>query len=174
MQPTDGLNTGMKAKTVNASRIIMNRIIQPQDANTAGIAHGGVVMKQIDDAAGAVAIRHARKIAVTASIDRLDFHHPVYIGNLLIVKASLNMAGRTSMEVGVRVEAEDLLTGKIKHTASAYLTFVALDENSKPAPIAPLILEGEEEIRRNKEARQRKQIRLAEKKIPEDCLPPPD
>jgi len=162
----------MKGKTVKSSRIVMSHVMQPQDANTAGIAHGGVVMKQIDDAAGAVAIRHARKVAVTASIDRLDFHHPVYIGNLLVVKASLNLAGSSSMEVGVRVEAEDLLTGKIRHTASAYLTFVALDKNFKPTAIPPLILEEEEEVRRNEEAKSRKQIRLAEKKIPKDCLPP--
>jgi len=164
----------MKGKTVKSSRIVMSHVMQPEDANTAGIAHGGVVMKQIDDAAGAVAIRHARRIAVTASIDRLDFHYPVYIGNLLVVKASLNLAGRTSMEIGVRVEAEDLLTGEIKHTASAYLTFVALDDHSKPAPVPPLILEDEEEVRRNREARERKQIRLAEKKIPKECLPPLD
>ena len=102
----------MEGKTVSYSRIIMAMQMNPEDANPAGNVHGGVIMKYIDTAAGVVAIRHARKIAVTASIDRLDFHFTVYVGDILILKASLNLVGRSSMEVGVRVEAENILTGE--------------------------------------------------------------
>jgi acyl-CoA hydrolase len=136
----------------------------PQDANSVGNVHGGVIMKHMDNAAGVAAIRHARCNVVTASIDRLDFHHPVYIGNLLILKASINMVGTTSMELGVRAEAEDLYTGKIRHVASAYLTFVALDEKGQPKKVPPLTLEDFEEKRRNREAIKRKKLRLAEKR----------
>jgi acyl-CoA hydrolase len=136
----------------------------PQDANPVGNVHGGVIMKHIDNAAGVVAIRHARCNVVTASIDHLDFHHPVYIGNLLILRACLNMVGTTSMELGVRAEAENLQTGKIWHVASAYLTFVALDEKGQPQKVPPLILQGVEEQRRNREAIKRKKLRLAKKK----------
>ncbi|MDL2269249.1 acyl-CoA thioesterase [Desulfosarcina sp. OttesenSCG-928-A07] len=152
------------AKSVDQSKVILGHVIEPQDANPAGIAHGGVIMKLIDNAAGVVAIRHTRSNAVTASIDRLDFHHPVFIGNLVILKASLNMVGTTSMEVGVRVETEDLITGEIRHTASAYLTYVALDANHKPTPVPELLLNTDEERRRNHEACERRQVRLAEKK----------
>jgi len=145
--------------------------MNPEDANPAGNVHGGVIMKYVDTAAGVVAIRHARKIAVTASIDRLDFHHPVFVGDLLILKASINLVGRTSLEVGVRVEAENLLTGEVRHTASAYLTFVALDSKGAPAGVPPLILEAEEEMRRNCEAQIRRQSRLAEKEREKHCTP---
>jgi acyl-CoA hydrolase len=143
--------------------------MNPEDANPVGNVHGGVIMKYVDTAAGAVAIRHARKICVTASIDRLDFHNPVYIGDLLILKASITMVGRTSMEVGVRVEAEDLLTGKVRHTASAYLSFVAIDGKGIPTQVPPLILETEDETRRNCEAQIRRQARLSQKTREESC-----
>ena len=106
-------------KTAGYSRVTMCHMMLPQDTNPAGIVHGGVVMKHIDDAAGVVALRHTRCNVVTASIDRLDFHNPAFIGNLLSLKASLNLVGTSSMEVGVRVETEDLKTGEIRHTASA-------------------------------------------------------
>ena len=94
---------------------------------------------------------------MTASIDRLDFHNPAFIGNLLSLKASLNLVGSTSMEVGVRVETEDLMTGEIRHTASAYLTFVALDENQKPTAVRPFIPSSPEAVRRQQEAAERKE-----------------
>ena len=153
----------MEGKTVNESRVTVSHVTLPQDANIAGNVHGGVVMKHIDIAAGVVAIRHARGNAVTASIDRLDFFHPVFIGNLLILKASINMVGKSSMEVGVRVEAEDFFTGDINHTSSAYLTFVALDEDGRPEEVPPLVLLSEDEKRRNREALMRRDIRLSEK-----------
>jgi len=134
-------------------------MMQPHHANPAGNVHGGQIMKMIDDAAGVVAIRHARSNVVTASIDRLDFHAPVYVGNLVVLKASVNCVGRTSMEVGVRVEAEDLRTGAVRHTASAYLTFVSLDEAGKPRQLPPLILEGEDDRRRCAAGHRRKEQR---------------
>jgi len=153
----------MEGKLVRESQITMTMAMNPEDANPVGNVHGGVVMKYVDTAAGVVAIRHARRIAVTASIDRLDFHNPVYIGNLLILKASVNLVGRTSMEVGVRVEAENPLTGEIRHTASAYLTFVALDENGQPAEVPPLVCETDKEKLRNRQAQVRRHYRLAER-----------
>jgi acyl-CoA hydrolase len=121
-------------------------------------------MKLIDTAAGVAASRHTRMNVVTASIDRLDFHDPVFIGDVLTLKASLNMVGKTSMEVGVRVEAENLRTGQIRKTSSAYLTCVALDDYGKPAPIPSLILETEDEVRRNCEAKARREVRIRERK----------
>lgn len=153
----------MEVKRVRDSAMIMAHQMEPHHANPAGNVHGGVTMKLIDTIAGVVAIRHARRLAVTASIDRLDFHHPVYVGDVLILKASLNMVGKTSMEVGVRVEAENIITGEVQHAASAYLTFVALDDKHKPIQVPGLILEKIEEQRRNQEAQARRQLRLAEK-----------
>ena len=153
----------MEGKTARESQVIVSQMMMPQDTNPAGNVHGGVIMKLIDTAGGLVANRHTRSNTVTASIDRLDFHHPVYIGDVLTLKASVNYVGRTSMEVGVRVEAENVITGEVRHTGSAYLTFVALDENRRPRPLPPLILETDEECHRNREARQRREMRLAEK-----------
>ena len=161
----------MKGKRVAESRAIVSFALQPQDANLAGNVHGGVIMKHIDTTAGIVAARHARCNVVTASIDRLDFHNPAFIGNLLILKASANIVGRTSMEIGVRAEAEDIISSRIRHIASAYLTFVALDENGRPTEVPPLICESEEEIRREREARARKETRLAEKTREKECQP---
>jgi len=138
----------------------MAQVMLPQDANPAGNVHGGVIMKLIDTAAAVVAGRHARCNTVTASIDRLDFHHPVFVGDLLFLKASMNQAGKSSMELGVRVEAENLVTGVVRHTASAYLTFVALGADGKPRPVPALVLETDEEKRRNQDAQSRRQLRL--------------
>jgi len=159
----------MEGKKVGESSVTLAQQMNPQDANPAGNVHGGVIMKLIDTTAGAVAVKHARSNAVTASIDRLDFHHPVYVGNLLKLRASLNMVGRTSMEIGVRVESEDLITGEIRHTASAYLTFVALDNKGKPIALPSLILETRGQKRRNREALARKKTRLAEKRNEKEC-----
>jgi acyl-CoA hydrolase len=159
----------MEGKAVSETKITMAVQMNPEDANPAGNVHGGVIMKYVDTAAGVVAIRHGRKIAVTASIDRLDFHYPVFVGDLLILKACLNFVSRTSMEVGVRVEAENLLTGEVRHTASAYLTFVALDKNGKPTEVPPLIVETEEEKRRNCEAQIRREQRVAQRHREKHC-----
>lgn len=153
----------MEGRTVKSSIIIMTLMMNPQDANVAGNVHGGVIMKLIDQAASSVAVRHSRANVVTASVDSLDFHNPVFIGDLLTLKASLNLVGRTSMEIGVRVESENLKTGYIKHTASAYLTLVALGRNGRPMSVPPLVLETEEEMRRNHEAQYRRENRLRNK-----------
>jgi acyl-CoA hydrolase len=163
----------MEGKKAKESSVVIAQMMIPQDANPAGNVHGGVIMKRIDEAAGVVASRHARSNVVTVSIDRLDFHNPVYIGDLLFFKASLNMVGRTSMEIGVKVESENLRTGEVRHTASAYLTYVALNENGRPREIPPLIPETEEEVRRNREAKTRREIRLEEKRREAGCQKDP-
>lgn len=164
----------MEGKRVRESAVVMAQVMIPQDANPAGNVHGGVIMRHIDTAAAVVAARHSRANVVTASIDRLDFHHPVFVGDLLFFKCSLNCVGRTSMEVGVRVESENLLTGVIEHTASAYLTFVALDDKGKPREVPSLIVETEEEARRNREARRRREARISEKREEKKCQRNPD
>jgi acyl-CoA hydrolase len=163
----------MEGKRVKDSSVITAQMMIPQDANPAGNVHGGVVIKALDEAAGVVAARHARSNVVTASIDRMDFLHPIFVGDLLFFKASLNLVGKTSMEIGVRVEAEDLMTGVVRHVASAYLTYVALDKQGKPKAIAPLILETDEDRRRNNEAKARREMRLAEKRSEAGCQKDP-
>jgi uncharacterized protein (TIGR00369 family) len=159
----------MEVKKVHESTIIMGKLMNPEDTNIAGNVHGGVIMKLIDNAAGCAAFRHARSNVVTASIDRLDFYNPVFVGDLVTVKASLNFVGKTSMELGVRVEAENLITGNIRHTASAYLTFVALDSDGHPMTLPPLVAETDEEKRRVKEAKDRRTTRLAERTKEKQC-----
>jgi uncharacterized protein (TIGR00369 family) len=150
----------VEAKRIDESAIEMVQQMSHQDANLAGNVHGGVIMKAIDTTAGIVAARHAGSNVVTASIDRLDFHSPVYVGDILRLKASLNFAGRTSMEVGVRVEAENFITGVVRHTASAYLTFVSLDAQGRPMKIPELVIETDEQKRRNAEAAARRNLRM--------------
>jgi len=148
------------AKTVAGSKTVMSRTMLPSDANPYGNVHGGEVMKLIDAVAGAAATRHARARVVTARIDQLSFLAPVYVGHLVTAKASVNHVGRTSMEVGVRVEAEDMLTGNVVHVASAYLVFVATDEHGRPVSLPPLLAETDEERRRMKAAETRRSLRL--------------
>ena len=150
----------MESKTVKSTSVTVVQQMTQQDANLAGNVHGGVILKLIDNTAGIVGMRHTGANVVTASIDKVDFHFPVHVGNLLRVSASINYVGTTSMEIGVRVEAEDHLTGATRHTGSAYLTFVALDADNKPIKINPIIIETDEEKRRNNEALERKRIRL--------------
>jgi len=144
--------------------VLMSHMMLPNIANPDGNVHGGDIMKLIDNAAAVVAMKYARTAVVTASIDRLDFHCPVHIGNLLILKASLNATGRTSMEIGVRVEAEDLKMGKTNHIASAYLTFVAIDDRRKPTPVPSYTPSTPDALRRNEEASARKECYFIEKK----------
>lgn len=149
----------MHAKKVKDSTITIAYQMTHQDANLAGNVHGGVILKNIDNTAGIVASRHANTNTVTASIERVDFYSPVYVGDLLRLLASVNYTGRTSMEVGVRVEAENFMTGEVRHTASAYLSLVALDKDGKPKPIPQIILETDEEKQRNREAQIRRESR---------------
>jgi uncharacterized protein (TIGR00369 family) len=154
----------MQGKRVSETSVIMVQPMTPQDANQAGNVHGGVIMKLIDMAGAIVAQRHTRTNVVTASVDRIDFLHPVFIGDVLFLKASLNLVGRTSMEVGVRVESENPLTGEIRNTASAFLTYVSLDKNGKPTEVPPLTLETDDEKRRNEDAKARREARLRGRK----------
>jgi acyl-CoA hydrolase len=150
----------MPEHTVTELAITMAHVMLPKDGNPMGFVHGGLVAKYIDEAAAVVATRHARSMVVTRSFDNLEFHNHVAIGNLLLLKTSLNMVGRTSMEIGVRVEEEELTTGRVNHVASAYLTFVALDAKGKPCPVPQAVFTTPEEKRRNKEALLRREKRL--------------
>ncbi len=135
----------------------------PQNANLLGHVFGGVILGMMDKTAAISAFRHARAACVTASIDRVDFREPIHVGDLVVMKGSVNFAGRTSMEVGVRVEAEDLITGRRRHTNSAYLTFVAVDRNGRPMEVPPLVPETPDEVRRYGAAQARRQRRLEER-----------
>ena len=153
-----------KQKKVKETRVEMAQVMFPVDANMAGNVHGGTIMKLIDTAGGIAAHRHCRTNVVTASMDRLDFHQPVFIGELVVLRASINYTGRTSMEVGVRVDAENLMTGEVRHTNSAYLTMVALDENRKPTLVPEIVPETEDEMRRFEEGKMRAERRRALRK----------
>jgi acyl-CoA hydrolase len=133
----------------------------PNDANTLGNVLGGKVMHLVDIAAALAAVRHARCSVVTASVDHMSFLHPIHIGQLIVLRSSVNRVFRTSMEVGVRVEVENLVTGGIQHTSSAYLTFVALDKGGSRLAIPPVIPETDDETRRYEEAEERRVYRLA-------------
>ena len=150
-----------ESRAVRESALVTAHLMMPQDANIQGNVYGGTIMKLMDEIAGSVAVLHTRKNAVTASVDQMNFYEPVYIGNLLILKASVNFVGKTSMEIGVRIEARDLRSGDTVHTGSSYLTFVALDESGNPTEIAEIIPETEEEKRRYVEAKRRREKRLA-------------
>jgi len=150
----------MESKKVKATSMTVVQQMTHQDANLAGNVHGGVILKLIDNTAGIVGVRHTGGNVVTASIDKVDFHSPVFVGDLLRVSASVNYVGKSSMEIGVRVEAENFITGEVRHTGSAYLTFVALDEQFKPKVINQIILETDDEKRRNCEAQERRRTRL--------------
>ena len=145
----------------------------PQHANNLGHVFGGVILGMMDTTAAVAAMRHARATCVTASIDRVDFREPIHLGDLVVMKASVNYAGRTSMEVGVRVEAEDMLTGRRRHTNSCYLTFVAVDRNGRPAEVPLLVPETADEIRRNAAAVERRRRRLEEREAERKGLAAP-
>lgn len=150
----------MRARKVGDSAVRTSRLMLPTDANPRGYVHGGVIMRLMDETAGTVAIRHCRKQVVTASIDKMDFFAPVYVGNLLIINSSINHAGKTSMEIGVRIEAEDLITGRIVHTNSSYLVYVALADDGLPTPIPKVIPDTDDEKRRYGDAEERRKRRL--------------
>jgi acyl-CoA hydrolase len=134
------------------------------DANVAGNVHGGLILRLCDEVAGIAAVRHSGARVVTAALDRMTFLHPVYVGNLVTVKATVNAAWRTSMEVGVRVEAENVRTGEVTHTSTAYLTMVALDDEGRPAAVPAVQAETTDEKRRAREAQVRRDNRLEERR----------
>jgi acyl-CoA hydrolase len=151
------------SKPVRESRHETSELMMPHHANNLGHVFGGVMLSMMDKTAAVAAFRHCRMNVVTASIDRVDFREPIHVGDLVVMKASVNFVGRTSMEVGVRVEAEELLSGRRRHTNSCYLTFVAVDRNGKPMEIPGLVTETPDEMRRHQAAEQRRKVRLAER-----------
>lgn len=144
---------------VAKSRVEIARLMTQLDANPLGNVHGGVIMREVDNAGGMAAARHAGRICVTVAIDELSFVAPVHVNDLLILRASVNFAGATSLEVGVRVEAEPFGGGPRRHTTSAFLVFVSLDEDGKPYPVPPLIAETPAEKRRQELGALRRQMR---------------
>lgn len=134
-----------------------------QDANTSGNVHGGTIMKMVDEVAGVAAVRHSGGRVVTAAVDRLTFTQPVFVGQLVTVRATVNAAWRTSMEVGVRVESENVRTGECTHTSTAYLTMVALDESGEPKEVPGVEPGSDDERRRQREAQVRRDNRLRER-----------
>jgi acyl-CoA hydrolase len=153
----------VEAHTVADSRSVLVHWMGPTDANSAGFVHGGVVMKLCDQVAGLAGVRHSGGRVVTAGMDRMTFNEPIEIGELLTLRAAVNAVWRTSMEVGVRVEAERPAVGTVRHTNSAYLTMVAVDDDGRPTGVPPLQAETPDELRREAEAQLRRSNRLAER-----------
>jgi acyl-CoA hydrolase len=153
-----------ESKTVSASQVIMTQLVLPIHTNSIDTVFGGTIMSWIDVAAAICAQRHSNKEVVTASIDKLDFVAPVYKGWVVNLRASVNYVSKTSMEIGVRVDAENPKTGETFHTASAYLTFVALGSTGKPSSAPELILENESDRRRFADAKARRELRLKERR----------
>jgi uncharacterized protein (TIGR00369 family) len=151
----------VRPKNAADSQTTLVQLMEITHANVAGIVHGGEVMKLVDTAAGIAAMKHAGGMCVTATVDQMSFLHPVHVGDLVTVRASVNDVGTTSLEVGVRVEVENVVSRERKHTSSAYLVFVALDERGKPRRVPALVAETEVELRRQREASIRRQTRLA-------------
>lgn len=151
-------------RRVSESSCESSSLMMPTDENVRGHVFGGAILAMLDKVAAVVAMRHARSPCVTVSVDRVDFREPIMVGELVIMKASVNWVGRTSMEIGVRVEAENLLTGARRHTNSCYTTYVALDSDGNPTPVPELVRENPADERRWKAAAERRQRRIEERK----------
>ncbi len=151
-------------RPVSASQATMSELMMPHHANNLGNVFGGVILSLVDRVAAVAATRHARRQCVTVSVDRVDFLEPIYLSELVTARASVNYVGRTSMEVGVRIEAENLVTGQRRHTNSCYVTYVAIDAHGKPIPVPPVLPETEEERARFHAAEERRRRRLEERK----------
>lgn len=151
-------------RTVAWSETVMTQLMVPQWVNLHGTVHGGYVLMLADQIAYVVACRHAARPTVTASIDEVDFRSPIHVGDVVTLRARVNYAGRTSMEIGVRIEAEDLLTGEVRHTNSCYITMVAVDEKGRPAPVPGLELRTDEERARHARASERREVRDARRR----------
>lgn len=149
-------------RSADESALTLTMFMQPEHSNSLGNVHGGVLLKLCDECGGIVAARHARRPAVTVTVDRVTFLHPVLLGRLVLVHGRITWVGRTSIEVELRVEAENLLTGERTHTNSAYFVYVALDSDRRPTPVPGLLLETEEDRRRFAEGAERHRLRLAE------------
>lgn len=153
----------MQPKPPSASQSVLTRWMGIQDANTAGNVHGGTIMKMCDEVAGVAAVRHSGGRVVTAAMDRMTFNHPVFVGQLVTVKAMVNAAWRSSMEIGVRVESENVRSGEVMHTSTAYLTMVSLSDEGEPQPVAGVTPDSDDERRRQREAQLRRDNRLRER-----------
>ncbi|HZS78412.1 MAG TPA: acyl-CoA thioesterase [Ktedonobacteraceae bacterium] len=169
MKPFENTSSGRKmaqdidrsqGRTIAYSRSTTSRLMEVLDANAHGNVHGGVIMRMVDEAAAIVAIKHSQSSVVTARVERFDFLAPAYIGNVVTIHCEMNYVGRTSMEVGVKVLAEDLITGEVRHVASSNVIYVALDEHRKPRPVPPLIAGNEQERTIIERARERRMKRL--------------
>ena len=168
----------LESKKISESKVEIAQVMMPEHSNAAGNVHGGYILKLVDQAGAIVAARHTHLNCVTASLDRMDFISPVFIGNLAFAKASVNYTGRTSMEIGVRIEAECLKTGTHTHVGSAYLIFVALDRNDKPIAIPQILPETEKDKRRYEEAKKRREYRIEQRKahkhVQQPCIVRPE
>lgn len=147
-------------RRVKDSEVTLSVLMALADTNVTGNVHGGEIMKHVDEAGGLAAVRHCRLRVVTVHIDDMSFLQPVFVGDLVTFKASVNDVGRTSLEVGVRVESENLLTGEIRHISTAYIVYVALDDNNRPTQVPPLLIDTEQDKRRQAAARVRRDFRL--------------
>lgn len=152
----------MQGRHPRESEAVISELMMPQHANIMGNVFGGHVLSLVDRVAAVAAIRHSRRQCVTVSVDKVDFREPIRVGELVTAFARVNFAGRTSMEVGVKVVAENVLTGDRRHTNSCYLTYVALDDKGKPTEVPPVVPETEDEKRRFKRAQQRRTNRVME------------
>jgi acyl-CoA hydrolase len=155
------MSTDPAPRTVRASQVEMTELVLPNDTNQLGNILGGKLMHLMDIAAAIAAARHAGRVCVTASVDRIDFHHPIRLGQVVVLQASVNRVFRTSMEVGVKVFGEDFTTGTRVHSNSAYMTFVGLDDNGIPTPAPPIHPETPDELQRYEAAGARRAARLA-------------
>jgi uncharacterized protein (TIGR00369 family) len=153
-----------KAKTVQASRISIAQLMQPEHANNQGNVHGGWIMKLVDDVGALACMRHAQRRVVTVAIDSMVFRNPIKIGDLVLLTAEVTYVGRSSMEVEVQVQAENPITGDRTQTNTAYLVYVALDDKGQPVSVPSILAETDAEKNKLEEARQRHVQRLATKK----------
>src|SRR5438552_8574095 len=150
----------MAPRRASESSVVLSQLMEVTDANVLGDVHGGVIMRLADTAAAIAAMRHAAGVCVTVSIDELSFLEPVHVGEIVTVRAMVNDVGTTSLECGVRVEAENPVTGRRVHASSAYLVFVAIDENGTPRPVPEIVADTDEQVRRQREARLRREARM--------------
>jgi uncharacterized protein (TIGR00369 family) len=157
------MHAPLKAKPIRASQISIAQLMQPEHANSQGNVHGGWIMKLVDEAGALACMRHAQRRVVTVAIDSMVFRQPIRIGDLVILNAEVSYAGRTSMEAEVQVVAENPVTGEQTHTNTAYLVYVALVHEGKPAPVPPLFAETENEKQRLQQAQERQEYRLSKK-----------
>ena len=158
----------MQGKTVAYSEVLLMLPLMPNETNAAGAIHGGHIVRHMDSAGALVGRRHSRTDVVTATMERVDFLTSIWPGEMLMVKALLHMVGTTSMEIGVRVEVENVFTGAIRHAVSGYFTFVALDSAGKPTPVPPLILSNDIERERHARALERKRLRAMMRALEEE------